>query len=89
MNFIERGMRAAIEDATETQILDMLYLVIERNPEIAARIINTVLEPKLDTELEHIAREMFPKEYAAITDDKPMSPELIQKIQAERTKRIT
>jgi hypothetical protein len=34
-------------------------------------------------DLESIAKEMFPKEYADITDDRPMDPEKVQKAKAE------
>jgi hypothetical protein len=51
MNFIERGMKATIEDLSDKMLLDMLFLVIERHPEIAATIINDILEPKASKKL--------------------------------------
>jgi hypothetical protein len=39
-------------------------------------------------DIESIAREMFPAEYAAITDDRPMDPALVALVKAEQARRL-
>jgi hypothetical protein len=41
--------------------------------------------PRLD--METLAREMFPEQYAAITDDNPMDPALVQRVKDELARR--
>jgi hypothetical protein len=41
----------------------------------------------LSTEVEEVAQEMYPDDYAAITDDHPMHPQLVQNVLSEVARR--
>jgi hypothetical protein len=49
VNFIELDMKTAIEEATASQQIQMLYLLIENNPAVATSIINAVLESEKES----------------------------------------